>query len=291
MRRSLVLRWLLAVALAGAAVVGFWQWRQPPSVLPAELTPLTRWLRALPPDQAQKWPGAVLALTASGALAAQEGGHPSFAGSLHPRPRWGEDLARLRAAETWLLAATPQSLQTALVDHHLDYVITGEPDLRDAQFLPLDPSRADALPLALSRSELRHLQTLYGTATKDRPCVDQLQLVAASDVIRDVGGRHLPAALLYRRVPGARIQLHNRVPGVPLRVVTTRRIGDRVFTFVCDGRVDANGTGEVRFPYPSTPTGSIGVDGTIMLWTALQKAGEPLEISAEAVERGESVND
>ncbi len=226
--------------------------------VPPELTDIATWLKAHPQPST---PARVLTLTDTGVAAALAGGTEAFSD---------------RKAEAWLLARDATSLVAGMEAEKLDYLLTPEPDLRDAPHVPQE--RAVLVP-----SLLRHLQTLYGTGTRDQPCVDRLQLVATSPTIRDFGGRHLPAALLYRRVLGAHLRMRHLVPGIPVRVETARKFAGQVFVFDCQTRADAEGNLEMRFPYATLP------DAPVLMWTAMSKAGDPVKVSEEDVIAGKTV--
>ena len=105
-----------------------------------------------------------------------------------------------------------------------------------------------------------------------------------------MGGRHLPAALLFKRVPGALLRMSKLVPGIPVRVETTRRFAGQVFVFDCQTRADAQGNLALRFPYPALAATADAPAMPVRMWTAMNKMGEPIEISAEAVEKGTELN-
>ena len=224
--------------------------------VPPELQEMAQWLHAHPTA------GGVLTLSATGAATVAQAGHKPF---------------QEAAAQVALLAHDVTPLQQLMAQSHLDYLLTTEPDFHD-----LPDVRNDKAILA--PSVLQHLVTLYGTGTRDRACVDGLQLVAAASTIRNVGGRHLPAALLFKRVPGALLQLHKLVPGIPVRVETRRKFAGQVFMFDCQTR--ANGTGDLtmRFPYATLP------ESPVLMWMATSKGGEPIQVSADAVEKGLTVD-
>jgi hypothetical protein len=226
--------------------------------VPPELTDIATWLKAHPQAASQT---RVLTLTDTGAAAALQGGAVPFQES---------------QGQAWLLARDATALVAGMESEGLQYLLTPEPDLHDAPQLPTDKK-------VLVPSLLRHLQTLYGTGTRDQACVDRLQLVAVSPTTREFGGRHLPAGLLYQRVPGARLHMQKLVPGVPVRVETTRTFAGHVFVFDCQARADAKGELEMRFPYPTLP------DARVKMWTAMDKVGDPIEVSAGAVTQGLTV--
>ena len=247
--RRLLLLPLLAVLHACSA-------KAPPPTVPPEWQDVVQWLRAHPPA------AGVLTLSDTGAAAVKLAGHTPF-----------QD----RQGQAWLLGRDAKALQQAMAAQNLDYLLTTEPDFRDLPELPKDPK-------VVVPSLLTHLVALYGTGTHDQACVDGLQLVATSSAIRNVGGRHLPSALLFHRVPGALLQLHKLVPGIPVRVETRRTFAGQVFVFDCQTRADTDGNLEMRFPYATLP------DGPVRMWTTMSKGGEPLRISAEAVEKGLAVD-
>ena len=227
-----------------------------PVMVPPELAEIVTWLRAHPPA------ANVLTLTETGAAAVRQAAHtPVVDGQ----------------GQLGLLGRDAKALLQTMADKRLDYLLTTEPDLHDAPALTKDKA-------VLVPSVLQHLISLYGTGTRDPACVDGLQLVATSSAIRNVGGRHLPAAMLFHRVPGARLQLHKLVPGIPVRVETTRTFAGQVFVFDCQTRADATGNLDMRFPYPSLPT------APVRMWTAVSKSGDPIAISAEAVDKGQIVD-
>ena len=237
-----------------------------PVTLTPELTDLASWLKATPYTPAPKEakappPVRVLTLSEMGDAAVRAA---------------GAEPVRTTETEAWLLARDATQLVAGLETAGVHYVLTPEPDLRDARNLPQDKP-------TLVPSLLRHLQTLYGTGTRDHACVDRLQLIKTSVTIHDFDGRHLPTALLYRRVPGALLHMTKLVPGIPVRVESARRVGDVIFVFDCQARADAKGELNLRFPYPSTP------EMPVKMWTAMDKGGDLLTIPADAVLEGKTV--
>ena len=224
---------------------------KPPVTVPAELNEVVQYLTSQPH-------GPVVTLTDTGAAAVKQAGHTPLQDD---------------KTQAWLLARNADALLAGMTAAHADYLLTTEPDLHDAPQLPKD--KAVILP-----SLLTHLITLYGTGTRDQACVNQLQLVAASSAIRNVGGRHLPAALLWKRVPGAEVVGHKLVGGIPVRLETTRLISGQVFVFDCQTRADAKGDLTMRFPYAALP------DRPIKMWTAMSKAGDAVAVTAEHVAAG-----
>jgi hypothetical protein len=117
------------------------------------------------------------------------------------------------------------------------------------------------------------------------------------------GGGQVPSVKLYELVPGARLTLRGRAPGeegVLLAAVQSPR--GRRFPFVSPVRADADGTIEVRIPYPTV--GSAGestlVEGQILFQPRLAEGragtsgGEeriPLPaIDAAAVHNGTTID-
>jgi hypothetical protein len=250
MRSLQWLRPLLLVSLVCACAP------KPKATVPPELHEIVAYLQAHPT------PGAVLTLTDTGAAAVAQAGRSAF---VEP------------AGEAALLARDVTALQQLMDQQHVDYLLTTEPDFHDAPNLTRDKMR-------LLPSLLTHLVTLYGTGTHDYACVDGLALVATSSAIRNVGGRHLPAGLLWQRVPGARLVLHKLVPGIPVRVETRRTFASQTFVFDCQARADDKGDLEMRFPYAALP------DAPVQMWTAMGKVGEPIPVTADAVVKGQIVD-
>ncbi len=255
---------LLLLLLAALTACGQ---KSKPVAVPAELSAIAQWLhdnpyQAAPKEAKAPPPVRVLTLSDGGAAAVRQAGGEPF---------------QEAQGQAWLLARDVTALMAGMEQEGLHYLLTPEPDLRDAPTLLAD--KATLVP-----SVLRHLQTVYGTGTRDQACVNRLQLVAASPAIHDLGGRHLPAALLFRRVPGALLRMTKLVPGIPVRVETTRAFAGQVFVFDCQTRADANGMLEMRFPYASLP------DRPVKMWTAVSKGGDVVEISADAVTQGKIVD-
>ena len=247
MRSPLLLRPLLFLPLLCACTA-----KPKPVTVPPELHEIVQYLQAHPAA------GAILTLADTGAAAVAQAGRTPF---------------QEPAGEAALLARDVTALQQLMEQQHLDYLLTTEPDLHDAPQLTQDKK-------VLLPSLLTHLMTLYGTGTRDQACVDGLALVATSSVIRNVGGRHLPAGLLWQRVPGARLVLHKLVPGIPVRVETRRTFAGQTFVFDCQKRADNQGNLELRFPYAAL------ADAPVQMWTAMGKVGEPIPVTPEAVVKG-----
>ena len=251
-----------------------------------------------PPVNPQQPEYGVLSLWSNGFWIAALGERPTYTNNFVAAPENSVYVQHILDSFAWLFAAQPDALYAGMTQKKLKYLLTTPADAHELRAFQQTTSKpipdllsADGMQpgIAFQHSVLVHLVALYGTATHDAQCLDQLQLVAGSKFLLDMGGRHTPAVQLYQRVPGARVTLHRLVPGTPIRLGTARKLGEQTFVYECHGHADKDGNAELRFPYPDTPTGQVQPASPILLWTGVAKDPDRLEIQAQDVEQGREV--
>ncbi len=244
----------------------------------------------------------VLSLWSNGFWIAALGQRPTYTNNFVAAPESSAYVQHILDSFEWLYSADGALLQDAMVRKRLRYLLTTPSDAHELRAFQATTPRPIAGLLtgpaedansqpgeAFARSNLVHLVAFQGTRQPGSPCLDGLQLQAGSQLTLDVAGRRVPAVQLYERVAGAHVRAEALAPGTRVRVGTGRRLGATAFTFECEAVADTAGRADVRWPYPSEPTGQVQPTSPVLVWLGEDATPVALTVSAAAVVHGVTV--
>lgn len=241
----------------------------------------------------------------TGFWVAEAADRPVYANNFVAAPPHSVYVTHLASAYRWLLDPDSTKLLSAMSDLNTPYLLlvpvdggklygyyqlTGqEPD----GVVQLDPDTEKwAVGPGFLSTTFAQLFAHHGSSLPHRPCVSGLQLLRTSEGSTFLGGRKLPVAQLYRRVPGALVY-GNAPPGETVRIgVVLHTTAGTNAPFECSTQADEQGQFELRFPYPSDPTGGLQRRSPVLLIVGKPGPENPpvrLEIPSAAVESGERV--
>lgn len=269
----------------------------------APVAEVLTWMRSNTPTVDRDRPAyGVLSLWSNGFWIAGLAERPNYANNFVAAPDDSIYVRHILESFAWLYGSDGAALDRHMQDQRLQYLLatpTEAHELRAFQLTAKQPI-ADLLTgppedpqstfgPAFSRSVLVRLMLGQGAASPDAPCLDHLQLVATSHATLSLGQQKPPAVQLYRRVPGATLQLTGLKPGLAVRVGMMRRSDHFQFAVQCQTVADAQGRASLRFAYPSAPTGQFAPGSPLLLWLGDQQQPTSHELAAEAVEAGHDV--
>lgn len=267
---------------------------------------LLDWMRNNTPPVDQDSPEyGIMNTWETGFWVAEAADRPVYANNFVAAPPHSVYIRHLASTYRWLLDADPAALLAAMTDLSTPYLllipVDGGKLYGYYRLVGQDPG--DVLQLdggteqwsvgpGFLRTTFAQLYAHQGSALPERPCVSGLQLVRTSQGTMPLGGRKLPVAQLYRRVPGA--LLHGAAsPNEEIRVgvILATTAGSDV-PFECSTKADASGRFELRFPYASESGGGVEHLSPILLIVGTPGPDNhptPVSIPAAAVENGRIV--
>jgi asparagine N-glycosylation enzyme membrane subunit Stt3 len=238
----------------------------------------------------------------TGFWVAEAANRPVYANNFVAAPPHSVYVQHLESAYRWLLDPNPAALLESMSTLKTPYLLlipvdggklfgyyrlTGQ-DPGDVLQLDEASGKWNVGPGFLATT-FAQLYAHQGSTLPDRPCVSGLQLIRTSEGAMALGGRSLPVAQLYRRVPGALVR-GQVAPGETVRIgVILRTTAGTDAPFECRSQAGADGLFEIRFPYASTATEGIQRRSPVLLIVGTPSADNPpapINIPQDAVENG-----